>query len=65
MGDLKLYFVMFATKDSDAKEWIAHYCYIFARDELTIFNLLNEKYDSVHVRSVQQVNIEEGTILYG
>lgn len=65
MGDLKLYFVMFAAKDADEKEWTAHYNYIFARDELTVFNLINEQYDSVHIRSVQQVNVEEGTILYG
>lgn len=61
--DLKLYFVLFAIHTE--KEWAAHAGYIFAKCEENIKQLLDAIYGPVYVRWVNEVQFQEGTILYG
>ena len=63
MNDLKLYFIMFAVHGE--KQWAAHAGYIFALDEDDIKGLLSERYGDVNVRVVKQIDVKEGTVLYG
>ena len=61
--NLKLYFVMFAVhKDRD---FHASAGYIFAKSETDIQKLLENRYGEVRIRSIEEVPVEEGTILYG
>lgn len=60
---LKLYFVLFSVHKR--KEWSAHAGYIFGYDEDSLTGLLEKKYGDVIIRSVKEVDIKEGTVLYG
>lgn len=61
--ELKLYFVLFAVHK--AKEWCASAGYIFAKDTASALKNLADRYGEVKLRSIEEVSVEEGTILYG
>ena len=60
---LKTYFVMFSVHRN--REWTCHAGYIFAYDEESIKSWLDKKYGDTIIRHVIEVDVEEGTILYG
>ena len=63
MNDLNLYFVVFSQHKE--KQWEGYCGYIFAKNEESVTDLLNEHLGEVHVRSVQKVEVKEGSILFG
>ena len=63
MDDLNVYFVVFSKHEG--RQWTGHAGYIFAKKEEDIKTLLSKRHGEVNVRSVEQVSIEEGTVLYG
>ena len=62
--NLKLYFAMFAIlKDH---EFHASAGYVFAHSEDRVADMLKKKYgEETRIRSIQELEYEEGTVLYG
>ena len=62
--DLKLYFALFAIlKDH---EYYAYAGYVFAYSEDRVADMLKKKYgEETRIRSIQELEYEEGTVLYG
>lgn len=66
MDNLNLYFIAFAWQDDAvSRDWHAAAGYIFAKDAVLVEDLLTEKYGKVSVKSIQPIDIQEGTVLYG
>lgn len=64
MNDLKLYFVLFAVLKKH--EYHASAGYIFAYDKDRAVGMLRKKYgDDTRIRSIEELEYEEGTVLYG
>lgn len=63
MNDLKLYFVVFVVNEN--KQWSGKAGYVFGRDRDSVNATLNEKYGLSIIRSIDEVDVKEGTILYG
>ena len=61
---LKLYFIMFAIRRD--LDFHASAGYIFAYDEDNVRELICNKYGPLtRIRSIAEIDYEEGTILYG
>ena len=62
--DLKLYFAILAIlKDH---EYYAYAGYVFAYSEDRVADMLKKKYgEETRIRSIQELEYEEGTVLYG
>lgn len=66
MNDLKLYFVVFSKHEPDKQSYTAYAGYIFAKDENRAAQLMRETYGKLTIiKSVNEINVKEGTILYG
>ena len=64
MNNLKLYFVLFAVLEEH--EYHASAGYIFAYDKDRVADMLRKKYsDDTRIRSIEELQYEEGTVLYG
>ena len=61
--ELKLYFIVFSYHKT--RDWYGAGGYIFAYDEGSIQKLLEEEYGEVRLRSVREISITEGTLLFG
>jgi len=63
-NSLNLYFVVFSKHEG--KEWSGYAGYIFAKKKEDIEPLLNIQCNAdVTIRSIESVDVQEGTILYG
>ena len=63
-NSLKLYFVLFSKKEG--LQWTCHGGYIFAKDGKDIGPLLSIRYGTeINVRTIEKIDILEGTVLYG
>ena len=63
-NSLKLYFVLFSKKEG--LQWTCHGGYIFAKDRKDIGPLLSIRYGTeINVRTIEKIDILEGTVLYG
>lgn len=63
-NSLNLYFVVFSKHEG--KEWSGYAGYIFAKKKEDIEQLLEIQCNTdVTIRSVESVDVQEGTILYG
>lgn len=60
---LNAYVVSFSRKNG--KEWFCTAGCIFAKSEDDIPKILTEKYGAVCIRSINKLDISDGTILYG
>ena len=60
---LKLYFVTFAVHKGN--EYHAAAGYIFANTMGDAMDLLEQKYGEIRLRAIDEVPVEEGTVLYG
>lgn len=65
MQNLNLYFVVFSVHNEEKRTWTGHAGYIFAKDEDSAKACLTKTYSEVNVRTIMEVHIQEGTILYG
>ena len=63
MDELNLYFVLFSVHKD--KQYSAHAGYVFARDPSAIQAILYREYGETICRSIEKIEYEEGTILYG
>jgi hypothetical protein len=63
MNNLKLYFVTFAIHKGN--EYHAAAGYIFANSKIDAVKLLENKYGIIRMRAMDEVPVEEGTVLYG
>lgn len=59
---LNAYVVAFSRKNE--KEWFCSAACIFAKSEDDIHEILTEKYGLVCIRSINKLDISEGTIIY-
>ncbi len=63
-NSLNLYFVVYSKHEG--KEWSGYAGYIFAKRKDNIEQLLKIQCDAdVTIRSVESVDVQEGTVLYG
>lgn len=63
-NSLNLYFVVFSKHEG--KEWSGYAGYIFAKKKEDIESLLSVQCNAdVTIRSIESVDVQEGTILYG
>lgn len=63
-NNLNLYFVVFSKHEG--KEWSGYAGYIFAKKKEDIEPLLNINCNAdVTIRSIESVDVQEGTVLYG
>ena len=63
-NSLNLYFVVYSKHEG--KEWSGYAGYIFAKRKDDIEQLLKIQCDAdVTIRSVESVNVQEGSVLYG
>ena len=63
MVNLNVYFIIFSQHKN--RQWEGYCGYIFAKDEKSIPELLTERLGEVCVRSIQKVDVKEGTVLFG
>ena len=63
-NSLNLYFVVYSKHEG--KEWSGYAGYIFAKQKDDIEQLLKVQCDTdITIRSIESVDVQEGTILYG
>ena len=65
MNDLKLFFVVFSYHPDGSRDWHGAAGYIFASDSYRAAEHLAKHYNSVSIKSIQEVEVKEGTVLYG
>lgn len=61
--NLKLYLVVFAVYKG--RKFQASAGYIFAKSEADLQKLLEKRYGEIRLKYIEEVSVEEGTILYG
>ena len=61
--NLKVYLVVFAVHKG--REFHASAGHIFAKSEADLQKLLEKRYGEIRLKYIEEVPVEEGTILYG
>ena len=63
MPELNLYFVVYSVH-TDKNEWYGYAAYVFAKDPNGAMNYIVKSYkQNVSIRSIEEVEVKEGTIL--